>query len=104
MTEQQMVVALTLIMVVLAGLFLLGAATIWLRNNRERRAWELERAEIRKWDANAAEREAWVSCIGKKDDLIAGLQEEVLDLSKKVERNTQIMKKAKVADVPVADS
>jgi len=93
MTEQQIIVALMMAMIIIAGIFLWQAAIIWLRNKREERAWQMERAELRRADANAAEREAWVTCLNKKDELIAGLNEELIKMTKQLEQNKKVMSK-----------
>ena len=93
MTEQQMVVALMMAMVIIAGLFLWQAAVIWLRNKREERAWALERAEIRMMDNNADEREAWITCIDNKDRMIEELNEKITTMAKQLERAQNIMSK-----------
>ena len=104
LTERYVSLFITYVMLVLAGVFLWQAALCWLRNKREERIHQTELADIRKYDANEKEREAWVSCIAKKDEIICGLNEELLKLTRECKCAKETLSRFNIAGEQINDS
>ena len=103
LTEPKLMMLVSYVMIVLAGVFLWQAALVWLTNQREKRIHQTELADMRRYDGFAAERAAWKSAcdekneiIKRKDDLIAGLNEEILTLTREYGLAQKIMAKTPV--------
>lgn len=93
-TVQWVLTAVQFVTVIMAGVFILETASIWLRNKREERAANAR--EDTKWIRTLydKERESWISILAEKDRELDGLTQAVKRLEKNLDIATRVLQVA----------
>lgn len=95
-TVQWVLTTVQFVTVILAGVFILEIASVWLRNKREERANTVREAEQRMSARYDQERTSWLAILSEKDRELASMTDMMAKLQKNYDIATRILNVAEI--------